>query len=109
MLKDGHQILRIEARRYPQNPLAIKTAVRTKAVAIRVKPQRIPKCLDRDDRPRHRTPLRNGLLQKHPQSFLCTATQFRKKRTIIKKITPEDLGDAEDEMPVGNLLEHMRE
>jgi hypothetical protein len=36
-----------------------------------------------------------------------TTTQFREKRTIIKKITPEDLGDAEDKMTMGDLFQNL--
>ena len=70
-----------------------------------VKPQKIPKRLDRNHRSRHPIPLWDRLLGKHPQTFASTTTQFRKKRTIIKKITPEDLGDAEDKVTMGDLFE----
>jgi hypothetical protein len=39
MLKDGSWVLRIKARRHPKNPLAIKPAIRTKDMAMRLKPQ----------------------------------------------------------------------
>ncbi len=64
MFKDGSKILRIEARHHPKNPLAIKTAIRTKDMAMRVKPQKIQKHLERDDRSRNRTPL--GILAFEP-------------------------------------------
>jgi hypothetical protein len=76
-------------------------------MAMRMESQKIPKRFDGDDRPRNRTPLQNGLPQKHPQAFPDTATQFRKKRTIIKKITPEDLGDAEDKITMGDLFQNL--
>jgi hypothetical protein len=69
--------------------------------------QKIPKRLDGDDHPRNRTPLRNGLPKKHPQAFPDTATQFREKRSVIKKIPPEDLGDAEDKMTMGDLFQNL--
>ena len=69
--------------------------------------QKFPKRLDRDDRPRNRTPFRNRLPKKHPQAFPNTATQFREKRTIIKKTTPEDIGDAEDEMAMGDFSQNL--
>jgi hypothetical protein len=55
--------------------------------------------------PRNRTPLRNGLSQKHPRAFPDTATQFPKQWAVIREITPENLGDAEDKMTMGDLLE----
>ena len=36
-----------------------------------------------------------------------TATQLQEKRTIIQKITPEDLGDAEDKMTMGDLFQNL--
>jgi hypothetical protein len=107
MFKDGPQILRIKAGGHPENPLAVKTAVRAKNMAMRMESQKIPKRLDRDERPRNRTPFRNRLPKKHPQAFPNTATQFREKRTIIKKITPEDLGDAKDEMAMGDFSQNL--
>ena len=72
-----------------------------------VEPQKIPKRLDRNDRSRRPIPLWKHLLEKHPQTFPRARTQFRKKRTIIKKITAEDLGDAEDKMTMGDLFQNL--
>jgi len=47
--------------------------------------------------------LRNGLPKKHLQGFPGTTAQIGKKLPVIKEISAEDLRDAEDEMPVGNL------
>ncbi len=66
MFKDGPQILRIKAGGHPENPLAVKTAVRAKNMAMRMESQKIPKRLDRDERPRNHTPFRNRLPKKHP-------------------------------------------
>ena len=99
--------LRIKARRPTGNPLAIKTAVGAKNMAMRVKPKKIPQRLDGDDRPRKRSPLWKRLPEKQPQGFPDTVTQFRKKRTIIKKITPEDLGATQDKMSMGNFSQNL--
>jgi hypothetical protein len=76
-------------------------------MAMGVEPQKISKRLEGDDRSGHPIPLWNRLLDKHPQGLPSTTTQFRKERTIIKKITPEDLGDAEDKMTMGNLFQNL--
>jgi hypothetical protein len=104
VLKDGPQVLRINARRHPKQTLLIKTAVRAKDMAKRVKPQKIPKRLDGNDRSRDRTPWWDRSLEKHPQGLSSTTTQFRKKRAVIEKIAPKDLGNAEDKMAVGNIF-----
>jgi hypothetical protein len=51
--------------------------------------------------------LRNCLSEKRPQALPGTTTQFRRKRTIIKKIALEDLGDAEDRMTVGDFFQSL--
>jgi hypothetical protein len=56
----------------------------------------------------HRFPLlRHRLLKEELQGFPGAATQIGKKIPVIEKIPPQDLRNAEDEMPVGNLLEHL--
>ena len=56
----------------------------------------------------HRFPLlRHRLLKEELQGFPGAATQIGKKIPVIEKIPPQDLRNAEDEMPVGNLLEHV--
>jgi len=52
-------------------------------------------------------PLRHRLLKKEFQGFPSAATQVGKKIPVIEKIPPQDLREAEDEMPVGNLPEHV--
>ncbi len=57
--------------------------------------------------PRDRSTLGNCLSEKRPQGLAGTTTQFRRKRTIIKKIALEDLGDAEDRMTMGDLFQSL--
>jgi hypothetical protein len=45
-------------------------------------------------------------LKKALQGFPGAAIQIRKKIPVVGKIPPQDLRDAENEMPVGNLLEN---
>ncbi len=51
--------------------------------------------------------LRNGLPQKHLQRFPGAPAQIDQQPPVIEKVTAEDLRDAEDKMPVRNLLEHI--
>ena len=45
------------------------------------------------------------MLEKYLQGFPSTAAEVGKKFSIIEKVSAHDLRDAEDEMPVRNLLE----
>jgi hypothetical protein len=48
---------------------------------------------------------RDRLLKKDLQGFPGAAAEIGKKLPIVEKVTAEDFRDAEDEMPVRNLLE----
>ena len=48
---------------------------------------------------------RNCILEKNLQGFPGAAAQIGKKLPVIQKVTAEDFGDAEYEMPVRNLFE----
>jgi len=73
-------------------------------MAMGVEPQKISKRLDGDDRAGHHIPLWDRLLEKHPQGLPSKTTQFRKQGTVVEEIALEDLGNAEDEMTMGNAL-----
>jgi len=47
------------------------------------------------------------LLHENFQGFPGAAAESREQLSIIKKIAAQNLGNAEDEMPVGNLLENV--
>lgn len=49
--------------------------------------------------------LQNGRPEEDLQGFPGTAAEISKKLAIIKKVMPENFGNAKDEMSVGNLLE----
>jgi hypothetical protein len=74
---------------------------------VGIEPQEIAKGLDGDDRAGDGIPLWDRRLKKEFQGFPCAAAQVGKKLPIIEKIPAQDLRKAEDEMPVGNLLEHV--
>ena len=69
--------------------------------------ERVSEGLDGVDGAGDGIPLRHRLLKKELQGFPSAATQVGKKIPVIEKIPPQDLREAEDEMPVGNLLEHV--
>jgi hypothetical protein len=76
-------------------------------MAMGIEPQEIAKGLDGDDRAGDGIPLWNRLPKKELQGFPGAAAQIGKKVPIIEEIPPQDLREAEDEMPMGNLLEHL--
>ncbi len=50
----------------------------------------------------------NCLLEKYFQGFPGAAAQIGKKFTVVKEVSAKNLRDAEDEMPVRDLLEDIR-
>ena len=76
-------------------------------MAVGVEAEEIAKGLDGDHRAGNRILFMNDLLKKNLQRFPSTTAQLMQKISIIEKVPAQDLRDAEDEMPVGNLLEHM--
>ena len=72
-----------------------------------IEPQEVAKGLDGDDRAGDGIPLGDRRLKKELQGFPGTATQIGKKVPVIEEVPAQDRGDAEDEMSVGNLLEHL--
>jgi hypothetical protein len=52
--------------------------------------------------------LRHRLPKKELQGFPGAGAQIGKKIPVIEKIPAQDFREAEDEMPVGNLLKHVR-
>jgi len=75
-------------------------------MAVGIESEQVAKGLDGDDDAGDEIPLRHRLLKKELQGFPGAATQIGKKIPVIEKIPAQDLRDAEDEMPVGNLLEN---
>ena len=49
----------------------------------------------------------NRLLKKELQGFPGAATQIGKKIPVIEEVPAQDFRDAEDDMSVGNLPEHV--
>ena len=52
--------------------------------------------------------LMDRLPQKDLQGFPGAAAQIGKELSVVEKVTAQDLRNAEDKMPVGNLLKDIR-
>lgn len=74
---------------------------------MRIVSQEIPEGLHGDDGAGDGIIFGNRLLEKDLQGLPGAAAQIGKKLPIVEKVTAEDFGDAEYEMTVGNLLEHI--
>jgi len=76
-------------------------------MAVAIESEQVAKGLDGNDGAGDGILLRHSLLKKELQGFPGAATQIGKKIPLIGEVPAQDLRDAEDEMPVGNLLEHV--
>jgi hypothetical protein len=76
-------------------------------MAMGIESQEVAKGLDGDDGSGDGVPFWHRFLEKELQGFPGAAAQIGKKVPIIEKIPAQNLRDAEDEMPVGNLFEHV--
>ena len=72
---------------------------------MRVQAEEIAEGLDSDDGAGDGIVFRNCILEKSLQGFPGAAAEIGKKLPIIQKVTAEDFGDAEDEMPVRDLFQ----
>jgi hypothetical protein len=72
-----------------------------------VETEEVPEGLDGNDGAGERVPFGNDIPYEDLQRFPGTATQIVQKKAIIEDVPSQDLRDAEDEMPVGHLFEHV--
>ena len=107
MSEDGLQFFQFQGRGDAEHALAAKTSIRDQDVAMGIEAEKVTEGLDGDDGAGHGIPLPHRLPKKELQGFPGAAVQIGKKIPVIEKITPQDLREAEDEMPVGNLFEHL--
>jgi len=87
--------------------VAVETAVRHENVGVRIESEEIAECLHGDDGAGDGIIFGNRLLEKDLQGFPGATAQIMQKLSIIEKVPAQDLRDAEDEMPVGNLFENI--
>jgi hypothetical protein len=76
-------------------------------MTVGIESEEVAKGLDGDDGAGDGILLRHSLLKKELQGFPGAATQIGKKIPVIEKIPAQDFRDAEDDMSVGNLPEHV--
>ena len=74
-------------------------------MAVRIESEEATEHLHSDDRAGDGLLFRHGLLDEDFQGFPGTAAEIGKKFSVTKKVTTKDFREAEDKMPVGNLLE----
>ena len=107
--ENGFQLFEFQRRRNAKHSsLAIKTAIGQKNVAVGIESEKIAKGLDGNDRAGDGCLFRHGLLDKNLRGFPGAAAETGKKFSIIQKIPAKDFRDAENEMPVGHLLEDIQ-
>ena len=84
---------------------AVEAAIGHEDMAVRIKSEKIAEGLDSDDGARNGIVLWDRLLVKDLQGFPGRAAEIGKKLSIIQEVAAKDFREAEDEMPVRNLLE----
>ena len=72
---------------------------------MRVQAEEIAEGLDSDDGTGDGIIFRNCILEKSLQGFPGATAEIGQQLPIIQKVTTEDFGDVEDEMPVRDLFE----
>ncbi len=108
MTEDGLQLFEFQGRRNAEHTLvAVETAVRHEDVGVRIESEKIAKGLDGDDSAGNGIIFGNRLPEKDLQGFPSTAAEIGQKLPIIEKVTTEDYRDAEYEMAVRDLFDHI--
>jgi hypothetical protein len=74
-------------------------------VAVGIESEEIAEGLHGDDGAGDRIIFRNCILEKNLQGFPGTAAEIGQQLPVVEKVTAEDFGDAEYEMPVRDLFE----
>ena len=106
MPENGLQLFQLQRRGDAEDaPAAAEAAIGDEDVAVRIESEKIAECLDGDDGAGDGIILRNCLLEKYLQGFPGAAAQIGKKLPVVEEVSSQDLRDAGDEMPVGNLFE----
>ncbi|HOM08192.1 MAG TPA: hypothetical protein PLW40_10975 [Syntrophales bacterium] len=106
MPEDGLQLFQLKRRGDAEHvPAAVETAIRHEDVAVGIESEKISESLDGDDGAGDRIFFGNRIPDKDLQGFPGTAAEIGKKLPVIEEVSAQDFRDAEDEMPVRNLLE----
>ena len=106
MLEDGLQLFQLQGRGDAEHALvAVETAVRHEDVGVWIVSQEIAEGLHGDDGAGDGIIFRDHCLEKCLQGFPCATAEIGKEFPVVEEVSAEDLRDAEDKMPVRNLLE----
>jgi len=106
MPEKGFQFLEFKGQSNTKHSIvAIKTAVWDENATMGIGSEKVAKGLNNNDSAVDGILFMNRLLEKEFQGTPGTAAQICQQLSIIKEITPEHLWDAEDKMPIGDLLE----
>jgi hypothetical protein len=104
--KDLFQMFWVEPGCHPEHAFPIEAAIGTEDMGMGIESQEITKGLYGDNGPRHGIVLRHSFLEKHLQCFPTASAQVGEQPAVVKKITPENFGNAKDEVAVRNSFEH---
>ncbi len=106
--KDGLQLFQLKRWRDPEHALvAVEAAVRHQNVTVGIEAEKIAEGLYGNNRAGYGILFIDSFLKEYLQGFPGTTAQIGEKLPVIKEISAEDLRDAEDEMPMGNLFENI--
>jgi hypothetical protein len=108
MLKDGIELFQLQGKGDLEHAPAVEIAVRHKNVIMGIKAGEVAESLYGDDGAGGGILFGNDLLKKHLQGLLATPVQIKQMTTIIEKIPAQDFRDAEDELTVWHLFQHIR-
>jgi len=104
--EDGLQLFQFKRRGDAEHaPAAVEAAVGDQDVAVGIEAEEIAESLDGDDGAGDGIGFRNCLLEKYLQGFPGAPAQIGKELPVIQEASAQDLRNAENKMPVGDLLE----
>ena len=90
MTEDLLELLAHYDRSDPKGASVKEAAIGAENVAVGIKPQEIPECLDGDYSAWHGALPRYRISQIHPESFPGAAAQLREQFAVVEKISPKD-------------------
>jgi len=104
--EDGLQLFQFKRRSNAEHaPAAVETSIGDEDVAVGIEAEEIAESLDGDHRAGDGFLLGHRFLKKYLQGFPGAPAQIGQKLPVIQEVTAQDLRDAEDKMPMRDLLE----
>jgi len=103
---DGLQLFQFKRRSNAEHaPAAVEAAVGDEDVAVRIEAEEVTESLDCIDGAGDGIGFGNHILDKYLQGFPSASAQIGQQLSVIEKVSAQDLRDAKDKMPMGDLLE----